>query len=69
MIPAKTLATPYVMDPLMDTGSHGSEGVANLMDFREAIKLGGTVLVGYTFLYTESLSPPVCLMSLRMLTS
>ena len=31
--------------------------------------MGGTVLVGYTFLYVKSLSPPVCLMSLRVLMS
>ena len=39
------------------------------MDFGELIKLGGTVLAGNTFLCVKSLSPPVCLMSLRVLMS
>ena len=33
------------------------------MYFGEAIKLGGTALVGYSFLYFESLIPPDCFIS------
>ena len=43
--------------------------VLHLINFGEAIKLGGTALVGYTFLFIGSLSPPVCLLYLSVLIS
>ena len=39
------------------------------MYFGKAIKLEGTVLVGYSCLYLLVLRPPVCLMSLSMVMS
>ena len=39
------------------------------MYFGEAIQLGGTALVGYSFLNFESLIPPVCFMSFNVCIS
>ena len=54
------------MEPLLDT--MGLRG-ANFVYFGEAIKLGGTALVGYSFLYFESLTPPDCFMSISVCMS
>ena len=44
-------------------------GGANFVYFGEAIKCGGTVLVGYSFLYFDSLIPPECFMSFSVCMS
>ena len=44
-------------------------GGANFVDFGKALNLGGTALVGYSFLSFWSLSPPVCFMSLSVCIS
>ena len=48
------------------TGHYGPEVGANFAYFGEAIKLGGTTLVGHSFLHFESLIPPVCFMSFNV---
>ena len=63
MMWASSLATPYVMDPLLE--NNGSKGCTCFMNFGKAIEFRGTALVGYNCLYMLVLRPPVCLMSLR----
>ena len=63
MMCASSLATPYVMDPLLET--MGLKGCTCFVNFGKAIEFGGTALVGYNCLYLWVLRPPVCLMSLR----
>ena len=51
------------------TGHYGPEEGANFVDFGQAIKLGGTALMGYSFLFFWLLSPSVCFMSLGVCMS
>ena len=63
----KLLGNPICDGP--PTGNNWSEGDACFVDFREAIELGGTALVGYSCLYLWVVRPPVCLMSLGRVMS
>ena len=63
MMYANSFAITYVMEPILDTMG------ANFMYFGEAMEFGGTVFVGYSFLYFESLIPPACFMSFNVCMS